>query len=122
MVEIDDFARDRRVDVRYGFHRLHRADGFSLIHVLAGFQGLSAVLEVHVDDIAQFVLGVIRDADGARIAFHVHPLVFLGVPVIFGIHYLAGLENGVSTVTAATGWLRMTTSMARPMRASATGK
>src|SRR5450631_2859046 len=88
VIEIDDIARDRRVDVRHGLHGLDRADGFSLIDMLAGLEGFAAVFKIHVDDVAELVLGVIGDANGAGIAFHVHPLVFLGVAVIFGIHYL----------------------------------
>ena len=39
------------------------------------------------NDVAEFFLGVIGDADGAGVAFHVDPFVFFGVAKIFWIHF-----------------------------------
>ena len=48
--------------------------------------------QVDVDDVAQFLLRVIGDPDGAGVAFHVDPLVFFGVTEVFWIHvYFARL-------------------------------
>ena len=85
-VDFRDLAADRRVDVGDRFHRFHRAEGLAL------FQMRADLRQIHVDDVAQFLLGVVGDADGAGIALHEHPLVFLGVAEIFWIHvYFARL-------------------------------
>lgn len=46
---------------------------------------------IDVDDIGQFMLGVVRDADRARVAFDADPLVGFGIlQIIRNIHVVAG--------------------------------
>ena len=57
-----------------------------LLDLLAGFQGVPAVLEIHVNDVAEFVLGIIGYAYGGPLAFHPHPGVFSMIFYILRVH------------------------------------
>ena len=85
LVDLDHFARNRRVDIRHGFHGLDRAERSALLDACADLR------QIDVDDIAEFLLRVIGDADGADVAFDRDPLVFLRVPKVFWIHVLISL-------------------------------
>ena len=52
---------------------------------LALLQLRAGLGQFDVHDVAQFLLRVIRDADGADATFEPHPLVFFRVPEFFGI-------------------------------------
>ena len=68
---------DRGVQVGDGLDALDGAEG------LAGVEGGSLVGQLDEDDVAQFVLGVIRDAYGHGVALYADPLVALCVLKVF---------------------------------------
>src|SRR5215208_3626994 len=76
-VDLDDLAAHRGVEVRYGLDALDGTEGF------AGVEGSSLVRQFEEDDVAEFVLGVIRDAYGRGIALYADPLVAICVLKVF---------------------------------------
>src|SRR5215204_6819126 len=76
-VDLDDLAADRGVQVGDGLDALDGAEG------LAGVEGSSLVRQLDEDDVAQFVLGVIRDAYGRGVARYADTTVALCVLKVF---------------------------------------
>src|SRR6266851_4782912 len=75
-VDFDDFARDRRVQVRGCFHRLDDSEGLARLDLVAHFGQLD------IDNVAQLVLGEGGDADHVQLAVGFDPLVLGGIPTI----------------------------------------
>lgn len=73
----DDLAAHGGVDVGGALDRLDGADGVALVDEVGGRR----LGQLHVDDVAELLGGVRRDADDARLAVgrQVDPLVVLGV-------------------------------------------
>ena len=82
----------RRIQVRNRLHRLHRAED------LAGLNRVAHLRQVDKHNVAQRVLRVIRNADGALRAVDVNPLVFLRVLVIRRIAMSWGLSVSIVCV------------------------
>jgi len=91
LVDLDDLAADGRVHVAGGLDRLDDAEGGCLQGKLkrlkeaerdrrtALLKGLADVRQLGVDNDAQLVLRVVRDADGADAVVDADPLVCEGV-------------------------------------------
>src|SRR3712207_3466817 len=67
------FRADRGVEVGDGLDGLEGAEG------VPGLEGGALLGQLDKDDIAELVLGVIRDADGGGVALGADPLVAPGV-------------------------------------------
>jgi len=92
-VYLGDFARNRRVNVRHGFYRFDRAKRLALLDVRAHFR------KIDINDVAQFLLRMVCDADGAHVARDAHPLVLLGVAqVLRKTRHVALLGLGARTL------------------------
>src|SRR5215831_20159411 len=75
----DHLARERRIDVGGGLHRLHHAHGLAGLH-LAANRG-----RLHEHDVAELLLRVVGDADRhGAVALAAHPFVGLGVAQVGG--------------------------------------
>ena len=70
-VDLDDLARDRRVDVRRGLDRLDGPEGLALLDLVADLG------QVDEDDVAERVRRVVRDADRRDAAVDLGVLVAL---------------------------------------------
>src|SRR4051812_41639972 len=85
-IHFRDLTRDRRVDIRDGLDRLDGADNIALRHRGAD------LWQVYIYDVAEFMLSMVRNADGSYAAVYGDPLVFLRITIIVWIHcYLARL-------------------------------
>jgi hypothetical protein len=73
LVDLDDLAADRGVDVRDGLDGLDGAEGVS------GVEGGARFGELDEDDVAELILGVVGDADGGGVVLGADPFVALGV-------------------------------------------
>src|SRR5574337_399055 len=72
LVELDDFARDRGVDVRGRLDRLHHGNA------AAGLHGRADLGQLDIDQIAELRLGVVGDTDpNQSVVFDAGPLVGL---------------------------------------------
>src|ERR1700676_4356311 len=69
------FAGDGRVDFAYGFYRFDRAKRFSSLNFGAWFW------KFNEHDVAEFVLSVIGDSDGADAVFGIDPFVLCSVAI-----------------------------------------
>src|SRR5215216_1813917 len=76
-VDLDDLTADRGIKVGDGLDALDGAEGF------AGVECVSLLWQLDEDDIAEFVLGVIRDAYRCGVALYADPLVALCVLKVF---------------------------------------
>jgi hypothetical protein len=83
VVQSGHFAGERGEQVGDGLDRFDRAEG-----VVAG-DGRADGGQFDVDDVAEFVLGVRGDADGAFLAVNPDPFVFPGVAQLVGIHLIS---------------------------------
>src|SRR5207245_179132 len=77
-VPFQDLARDRRVHVARGLHRLDDAERSVLADPRAFLR------ELDEDHVPKLLLGECRDADGGGLAVHAHPLVLLRIAQIVG--------------------------------------
>lgn len=77
-IDFDDLAIGGGVDVGGGFDGLDHSGGSF------GMDDAADVGEFDEDDVTEFVLGVIGDADGADVAIDVEPLVGFGVAEVAG--------------------------------------
>src|SRR5262249_37177250 len=73
LVDFDDLARDRRIELG---DRLDRLDGAELA---VGVVHVSDLRELEVDDLSQLLLRVLGDADGSDLTVHPDPFVALRV-------------------------------------------
>jgi hypothetical protein len=72
-VQRHNFAADGRINVARGLHGFHHGAGFAGFHLAPNFGQLDK------NDIGQFMLRMIGDADRRRVAADAHPFVRLGV-------------------------------------------
>src|SRR5581483_5121379 len=68
-VDFDDFAWNGRIKVADGFHRFDGSETAALLQHSAGFG------QIEVNDVAEFALRVVGNADGGDIAFQFQPFV-----------------------------------------------
>ena len=57
IVDFDDFASERRIELRYGFHRFDGAEHVVFVETRPD------LWQLDVDDVAELALRVVRDAD-----------------------------------------------------------
>ena len=78
LVDGGNRAGDGRKEVTDRLHALDRAEG------CVGGDCVAHLGRVHVDDVAQRVLRVVGDADGADGAIKLNPFMFAGIAVVAG--------------------------------------
>src|SRR5438445_6527548 len=79
-------ARRWRIQIGNSLHRLHRAES------LAGGDLSAHLGQLYENDVAQRLLGIIRDADGRILTLGFDPFVFFGVFPIAGISHSSSLD------------------------------
>ena len=73
LVHRNNVAGHRGVDIAGGFDTFdHRA-------FLAGFNAVAHLRQLDVDDVSQFMLGMVANADDGAVAFDAHP--FMGLRI-----------------------------------------
>ena len=72
-IHLDYLAADRRQHILRRLDRLHGG------RLLAGRDRFAHFRQVHVDDVAQCILGVVGDADDDDVALDARPFVALGI-------------------------------------------
>ena len=71
-VAVEDFTRNRRIDVRCGLYGFDDGGFLALVQVLAGFGDLRE------DDVAELLLRMVGDADRRGVAVDPDPFMLLG--------------------------------------------
>src|SRR4030095_14291208 len=93
-VDLDDLARDRRIELRHRLDRLDRAER------LPGLQPLPDLRQSHGDDIAELLLSVVGYADLAAIAGKLDPLMVFGVLERRRISHRTSQNRSTASTTA----------------------
>ena len=120
LVDLHDLARQRRDDIRDGFH------GLDLRVRLVLARGLADLRGVHEHHLAQLVLGVPGDPERRDVAVDAGPVVLGVVAEVVGVarvrHVQRSLEySGLVAISAARGLPRTSISMAVPGSALSAG-
>src|SRR5215813_3623116 len=76
-VHLNNRSGDRHIDLTYGLDAFDRAEWFS------GFEAVTGLGQLHVHDIAELLLSVVRYADRSEVPFCSDPLMVFGISKIF---------------------------------------
>src|SRR5215203_6297474 len=82
VVDLDDLARDGRVDLGDGL------DGLDGAELVVGVEHLADLRQLDEHHLPQLLLGELGDAEHAHVVLDADPLVLLGIEIISGVHCL----------------------------------